>query len=263
MTLSTNSSSRRAFIRAGCCCGGSFAISALRSSSAFACGGIFDAACNLSHGGLSPKNLANQGQIILNQAGRVVTESEAAASGAALAQMIIQSHNTAINGSMPIPPMIRQQLTGYASEDSMNRVSYKAGDSGALNLAHLIEQGGMASAVTLINVVVFRGPSEAEDPAIWAHELTHVDQYRDWGVNSFAVQYVRNWRGVEDPAYAKGNGYASWAANQGSAPTEPGPQIGNFCYANGGRYGPGPGLPFGSQCVANTPVGQMAGTIGP
>jgi hypothetical protein len=212
---------------------------------------------------LSPKNLGNQGEIILNQAGRVITESEAATSGAALAQMIIQSHNTAINGSMSIPSTIRQQLTGYASEDSMNRVRYKAGDNGALNLAHLIEQGGMASAVTLIDVVVFRGPSEAEDPSIWAHELTHVDQYRDWGVNSFAVQYVRNWHGVEDPAYAKGNSYASWAANQGDASTDPAQQFGNFCYANGGRYGPGPGLAVGSQCVANTPVGQMAGTIGP
>jgi hypothetical protein len=59
---------------------------------------------------LSPKNLGNQGQIILNQAGRVITESEAATSGAALAQMIIQSHNTAINGSMSIPSTIRQQL---------------------------------------------------------------------------------------------------------------------------------------------------------
>ena len=194
------------------------AVSAIRSSSSFACGGIFDAACNLSHGGLSPKNLGNQGQIILDQAGHVLTEAEVGPAGAALAQTIIQSHNTAINGSMSIPPNIRQALTGYASEDSMNRVTYKAGDSGAINLAHLLEQGGLASAITLIDVVVFRGPSEANDLSIWAHELTHVDQYRDWGVNSFAVQYVRNWHGVEDPAYAKGNGYASWAANQGAQP---------------------------------------------
>ena len=163
---------------------------------------------------------------------------------------------------MPIPPNIRQQLTGYASEDSMNRVTYKAGDSGAINLAHLLEQGGLASAVTLIDVVVFRGPSEANDLSIWAHELTYVDQYRDWGVNSFAVQYVRNWHGVEDPAYAKGNGYSSWAANQGAQPVS-GSQFGNFCYANGGRYGPGPGMPVGSQCLANTQWGQMPGTIGP
>src|SRR5262249_26609331 len=122
-------------------------------------------------------------------------------------------HNTAINGAMPIPPQIRQQLTGYASEDSMNRVRSKIGDNGFANLAHLLEQGGFAAAVTLIDVIVFRGPSEAADPSIWAHELTHVDQYRDWDVTSFAVQYARNWRSIEDPAYAKGDGYQAWAAN--------------------------------------------------
>jgi hypothetical protein len=70
--------------------------------------------------------------------------------------------------------------------------------------------------VTLIDVVVFRGPSEAADPSMWAHELTHVDQYRDWGVHSLAVQYARNWRSVEDPAYAKGNGYQAWTASKGN-----------------------------------------------
>jgi hypothetical protein len=262
MKSNTNSNSRRSFLRAACCGGGALAISAIRSSSGFACGGVFDVGCNLNHGGMSPQNLQNQGQIILNQAGHVLTEAQVTASGAALAQTIVQSHNTAVNGSARIPITIRQQLTGYASEDSMNRVAYKVGDSGAVNLAHLLEQGGMASAVTLIDVVVFRGPSEADDLSIWAHELTHVDQYREWGVNSFAVQYVRNWHGVENPAYAKGNGYASWAANQG-VQTQSGPQFGNFCYVNGGRYGPGAGMPIGSQCVANTAGGQALGTIGP
>ena len=92
----------------------------------------------------------------------------------------------------------------------MNRVRYKIGDSGFFNLARLLEQGGAASAVTLINVVVFRGPTEADDPSIWAHELTHVDQYQSWGVHSFAVQYTRNWQRVENPAYAKGDGFWAW-----------------------------------------------------
>lgn len=92
----------------------------------------------------------------------------------------------------------------------MNRVRFKIGDNGFINLARLLEQGGLATAVTLIDVIVFRGPSEANDPALWAHELTHVDQYADWGVHSFAVQYARNYRGVEDPAYSKEYGYPAW-----------------------------------------------------
>jgi hypothetical protein len=89
--------------------------------------------------------------------GHVFTETQAQLAGNALEQWINASHNGALSGAMPIPYQIRQQLTGYASEDSMNRVRYKIGDSGFINLAHVIEQGGFASAVTLINVVVFRG----------------------------------------------------------------------------------------------------------
>ena len=141
--------------------------------------------------------------------------------GVPLEQWIIASHNSAINGAMPIPPQIRQALTGYASEDSMNRVRYKIGDNGFLNLAHMLEQGGFASAVTLIDVVIFRGPSEASDPSIWAHELTHVDQYRDWRVHSFAIQYARDYNSVEAPAYAKGNGYWAWVQNNHSVVQTP------------------------------------------
>jgi Domain of unknown function (DUF4157) len=143
----------------------------------------------------------------------------------------------------------------------MNRVRYKIGDNGFANLAHLLEQGGAAAAVTLIDVVVFRGPSEAADPAMWAHELTHVDQYRDWNVHSFAVQYTRNWRGVEDPAYAKGNGYQAWAANRGNSQVGR-RNVGAFCYTQGGRFGPGALQPVGSPCWANSQWGPLGGQIG-
>lgn len=152
----------------------------------------------------------------------------------------------------------------------MNRVRYKIGDSGFANLAHLLEQGGAAAAVTLIDVVVFRGPSEAADPSIWAHELTHIDQYRDWGVHSFAVQYARNWHSVEDPAYAKGNGYQAWAANKvpagqiGLPSSWPGQQVsvGAFCYTRFGRFGPGPVQPVGSPCWVASPQGALPGQVG-
>ena len=211
----------------------------LPASVAFACGGFLDAKCNLEHGGLSPGNIAKQtqkaGQDAANTVAKAgqdvanaINELQASVlSGPTLERAIIASHDTAINGAMPIPPLIRQQLTGYASEDSMDRVRFKIGDNGFANLAHLLEQGGAASAVTLIDVVVFRGPSEADDLSIWAHELTHVDQYREWGVHSFAVQYTRNWHSVEDPAYAKGNGYRAWAMNRGPVgPTVGGPPVG-------------------------------------
>lgn len=116
---------------------------------------------------------------------------------------------------------------------------------------------------------VFRGPSEAADRSIWAHELTHVDQYSAWGVHSFAVQYTRNWHSVEDPAYAKGNGYEAWAANNGRGTAQlpdsyPAPQasVGTFCYTQAGRFGPGQPQPMGNPCWANTQWGALPGQIG-
>ena len=141
---------------------------------------------------------------------RLVGQRLDEAAGFALEQLIIALHNSAIVGASPMPARVRQRLSGYASENSMNRVRYKIDDSGLLGLTQVLESGGTA-AVTLIDVVIFRGPSEANDPSIWAHELTHVDQYLAWGLHGFAMQYARDPNSVENPAYAKGNGYWAWA----------------------------------------------------
>lgn len=197
-------------------------------------------------------------------AGGPIVEGTAQANGLALEEWIRDSHGTAQNGAQPIPDIIRLQLTGYASEDSMNRVRYKVGDNGFINLAGVLEKGGLARAVTLVDVIVFHSQEDVADPALWAHELTHVDQYRDWGVRDFAIRYARNYNGVEDPAYAKQNGYPAWFqqhAQAGGVTVQP-PQLGAFCYVGGGRYGPGPLQPIGSSCFIGTPSGPMYGSIG-
>jgi hypothetical protein len=218
----------------------------------------------------------NPGQINQGLANALNELQASVLTGPTLERAIVESRNTAINGSMPIPPNIRQAMTGYIDEDSLNRARFKISDNGFVNLARLIEQGGQASAVTLIDVIVFRGPSEANDLSLWAHELTHVGQYAAWGVHSFAVQYARNWRSVEDPAYAKGNGFAAWYnQNQANMPPPtmsvntlpqvyPLPpanmrQVGAFCYTRAGRFGPGPIQPQGNPCF----VGNMPGRVGP
>ncbi|MBM5459031.1 DUF4157 domain-containing protein [Pseudomonas sp. P66] len=207
----------------------------LVASPAYSCGGILDVKCNLESGGMSPKNIEKQtGKVLkdgtdtatkaVQDVANAVNELQAnLLTGPVLEQAIRASRDTAKNGAMPIPPEIRRQLTGYASEESMNLVLYKVGDNGFLNLARLLEQGGTAAAVTLIDVVVFRGQSDADDVALWAHELTHVDQYRDWGLRSFAVRYTRNANSVEDEAYAKGDGYYAWAQRSGPSTTIPTP----------------------------------------
>ncbi|MDV2987597.1 UNVERIFIED_CONTAM: hypothetical protein Q9R58_25135 [Methylobacteriaceae bacterium AG10] len=41
-------------------------------SSAAACGGIFDAGCNLKHGGMSPKNIGKQTEHVVHDIGNTV-----------------------------------------------------------------------------------------------------------------------------------------------------------------------------------------------
>jgi hypothetical protein len=54
-------------------------------------------------------------------------------------------------------------------------------------------------------VVVFRdAQAAAEDPVLWAHELWHVQQYREWGSDGFARRYTRDFQSVEGPAYEMG-----------------------------------------------------------
>ncbi|WP_223217432.1 eCIS core domain-containing protein [Rhizobium cauense] len=134
--------------------------------------------------------------------------------GPLLERLIVESRDAVIGGSLPIPPCIRLQLTGYASEDSMDRVRYKVDDEGSFNLAQLLVEAGFADAVTLVDVIVFRRASAAANAAAWAHELTHVDQFRAWGVRGFAVRYARNWRAVETPAYVKSDGFDRWQRSQ-------------------------------------------------
>jgi hypothetical protein len=50
----------------------------------------------------------------------------------------------------------------------MEMVRFKVGGGGALNLANNSIHVGHASAVTLIDVIIFRGPSEAANPDLGA-----------------------------------------------------------------------------------------------
>jgi hypothetical protein len=161
---------------------------------------------------------------------------------------------------------MRWALVGYASQDSLDRVRFKVGDNGFANLARLIEKGGRASAVTLIDVIIFNGPTEANDPSLWAHELTHVDQYHQMGVQRFAAQYTANYRVLEDPAYAKGDGWQAWYVSshpQVDVPPPPPPQqLGTTCITTMGNYGPYQPQPVGSYCQVNMNGGFLRGQVG-
>jgi hypothetical protein len=134
---------------------------------------------------------------------------------------ILQSFNTSFDSAQPMPAAIKQALTGYIDANILDRVRYQVGVDDILNLAELtIAYGDQVSglqtqAMTLLDLVVFRNDADAlNNPALWAHELTHVKQYREWGTHEFALRYVRDPQAVEAQANAVEAGYAHWRAKQ-------------------------------------------------
>lgn len=122
----------------------------------------------------------------------------------ALALWLNQSRDQALAaGTEPIPLDLRVKLQAWYPDDLLQSVRYRVGQGDDVDAASAMLQNQDVVAVTLIDVVVFRNRGDAQaDLALWAHELKHVQQYRELGVNGFAQQYVRNYHTLEDPAYA-------------------------------------------------------------
>ena len=73
---------------------------------------------------------------------------------------------------------------------------------------------GDAAAITLIDVVLFRSDWDGRhDLKLWAHEMTHVEQYRRWGVDGFAGRYVADSGAVEREAYANADRFEAWRSS--------------------------------------------------
>ena len=129
------------------------------------------------------------------------------AAGLLLERWLINSRDESIVGAAPIPGEIRAKLARLVGKEVLDAARYKIDESSDLNLANLnLHYGDMVAnhvaAVTLIDVIVFRDAAAAADASIWAHELHHVRQFREWGVHDFAMRYARDFHEVEDPAYA-------------------------------------------------------------
>ena len=123
--------------------------------------------------------------------------------GPALALWLSQSRaEAAMSGTQPIPDAIREQLLRWYPPSVLDAALYKVGDNGEFSAAGAMMQNPDIGAVTLIDIIVFRTAESAEnDIALWAHELKHVQQYQEWGVDGFAQRYTQDFNAVEAPAY--------------------------------------------------------------
>jgi Domain of unknown function (DUF4157) len=119
-----------------------------------------------------------------------------------LRDWIVTSRDAArAQGVREIPAEIRAALTGYVPAAVLDRVRWRVDTSGYLSVQQSLFRLGATPAFTLDDVVIFAAEGAAlEDPALWAHELYHVMQYRDWGVDGFVDRYLADYEAVEHDA---------------------------------------------------------------
>jgi len=124
-----------------------------------------------------------------------------------VAQGMIAGRNAVIaNGGQPIPPHLLPFLRQWYSDDLLNSVRWTSNWG---PVQHTFQAAQMTfnadtGAITLINAVVFRDGNRAMNGPLWAHELFHVQQYREMGVFGFARQWVSDSSvggAIEGPAY--------------------------------------------------------------
>lgn len=108
--------------------------------------------------------------------------------GAALAEAIRISRDTNGEFAQPVPPEVRDFLAPYFPPDILNKARYRVGSS-AFSLPSDIEVLRNGNAITLDDLILFDDAAQAQNLELWARELTHVVQYKNMGVESFANVY--------------------------------------------------------------------------
>jgi len=118
-----------------------------------------------------------------------------------IATAIRESRQQAIDrGVSPIPPHIRATLQPYFPTAILDKARWTMAGGISLDGA-LTEWFNMEGAITLGEVIAFSEATDAqEDVELWAHELTHVNQYEELGIEAFAFEYVRDFSNMESQA---------------------------------------------------------------
>lgn len=129
-----------------------------------------------------------------------------------LKNWIIESRNDALRaGTNPIPPQLRAAFSGFFPNEILNKVRFRVGQGHELSLQANSFRFGDAAAITLDYVIVFHDWNDANyNLALWAHELGHVQQYSNWGLDDFAKRYLRDYQSVENDADNVSGNFIAW-----------------------------------------------------
>jgi hypothetical protein len=127
----------------------------------------------------------------------VLLESAAPVLAAAIRESRRQALERGVN---PIPPHIRAALEPYFPAQILDKAEWTT--AGGISLDGMLKSWFyLDGAVTLSEVIAFSdGTKPHEDVELWAHELTHVTQYEELGIDAFALEYLRDFSVMESQA---------------------------------------------------------------
>lgn len=113
--------------------------------------------------------------------------------------------------AVPLPDDVKAGLAGFYEAGVLERARYAVGTM-EITLPNGIGQvqkfGDKDFAVTADDIIVFNvaPPAFKDDPWWWGHEVTHVEQYKQMGVEEFARRYVFSaGADLENPANRRGD----------------------------------------------------------
>ena len=98
----------------------------------------------------------------------------------------------------------------YLLNQLLENVRYTIGDVSRAGVAGFAIRNGNAAAVTLIDTIVFKDESYLGSLGLWAHEMHHIQQYKEWGLSGFAARYAFSWGEVEAEASARAKEFVAW-----------------------------------------------------
>lgn len=138
----------------------------------------------------------------------------------ALAAIIRSSRDQALSDeATPIPPRKRKLFQNFFEPELLKDVRWTVSSARPgidTLLAGSLEYDG---AVTLDHVIIFFNEAAADDTELWLHELEHVRQYREKGVEGFARAYFGQWQQIEKRTHERSVAMLKYLEKMRSAKT--------------------------------------------
>jgi len=147
---------------------------------------------------------------------KLISEVSVEASAPVLKNLILASRQDALNaGATPLPPEIIAEFNGFYGPEVLGAF-WRVGQGNELSLQANSFRFGDRAAIALDTVLVFRSFGEANSLWLWAHELAHIEQYRNWGIDDFTKRYIRDYDAIEIAASRRADEFMNWRIQRGA-----------------------------------------------